>query len=69
MHWYPIRHQNKSYDYGNNNKYSQKEKIQLKSALRKFRSHLNHKLFSEYFVQGPLKNFSKPMADIYMRRM
>ena len=46
-----------------------KQKNQWKSARRKCRSHLNHKLFSENFVQDPLNKFSKPMGDIKIRRM
>ena len=58
-----IRHHNKSYDYENNNKSSQKPGRQLKSAT-KCRSHVNHKLFSEIFIYCPLKVLSKPLATI-----
>ena len=47
----------------------EKKKIQWQSARRKCRSHLNHKFFSENSVQDPLKNFSKPMGDINIRRI
>ena len=56
-------------DYENNIKYRQNSKIQLKSARRKCRSLLNHKLFSENFFYDPLNVLSKPMETINIRMM
>ena len=60
-------HQNT--DYENNNKYSQNPKVQEKSAKRKGRGHLNHKLFSENIFYDPLTVFSKTMGAINFKIM
>ena len=51
-------------DYENKNKYSQNPKIQEKSARRKGRGHLNHKLFYD-----PLTLFSKQTGAIIFKIM
>ena len=56
-------HRNKSYDYEDNNKYTQKTKFQKESA-----SNLNHKLFHENFIQDPLNVFYKPIGTINIRK-
>ena len=58
------KHHNESYNYENNNKYMQKSKIQLKSARRKCRSHLDHKSFSENLVYDALVIFYETMGSI-----
>ena len=56
-----IIHQNKSYDYENNNKYRQKSKILLKSARRQCQS--------ENFTYDHLKVFFEPLRTINNRIM
>ena len=45
------------------------KKIQLKSARRNCRSHLNHKLFIENFIYDPLNVFFNPIGTNINRIM
>ena len=45
------------------------KKIQLKSARRNCRSHLNHKLFIENFIYDPLNVFFNPIGTHINRIM
>ena len=56
-------------DYEINNKCSQNPKIQEKSARRKGRCHLNHKLLSENNSDDPPTVLSKPTGAINFKIM
>ena len=56
-------------DHEDNNKYNEKPKIQEKSARRKCRGHLNHKLSIENNIYDPLTVFSKPEHAMIIKIM
>ena len=64
-----IRHQNKSYELEDNNKYRQKPKIHGKSAIRKCRSHLIQNNFSENFIHDSSKVAFDAMGTINVGKM